>query len=82
MTENLSEQYLEMLEKRRDPESIPQLVATVRQQQHALDGLRLSLDVAQRDRNELRSALLAAREEVRRLRARLTQVEGMQEGEG
>lgn len=77
--EHHSEQYLEGLEKKRDPESVPQLVATVRQQQHAIDGLRLSLDVAQRDRHELRAALLAAREEVRRLRARLAELEG---GEG
>ncbi|CAN5434172.1 hypothetical protein BH24GEM3_BH24GEM3_04620 [soil metagenome] len=69
MTEHLTEQYLEGIEKKRDPESIPQLVAMVRQQQRSLDGLRLSLDVAQRDRGELRSALLAAQEEIRELRA-------------
>ncbi|HEV2131805.1 MAG TPA: hypothetical protein VGR27_11910 [Longimicrobiaceae bacterium] len=71
MTDELSEPYLDGIERKRDPESIPQLVAMVRQQQRSLDGLRLSLDVAQRDRQELRSALLAAQEEIRQLRARL-----------
>ncbi len=81
MTESLSEQYLETVERKRDPEAIPQLIATVRQQQHSIDGLRLSLDVAQRDRHELRAALLGAQEEVRRLRARLADLE-RRNGEG
>lgn len=63
----LSETQLEEIERRRDPESIPHLVSTIRQQQHDLDSLRLSSDVSQRDREELRSALLAAQEEIRRL---------------
>ncbi len=73
MTDNLSEQYLDSLERNPDPASIPQLVALVRQQQRSLDGLRLSLDVARRDREELRSALVAAQEEIRQLRARLAE---------
>ena len=63
----LSESQLEALERSRDPESIPHLVSTIRQQQHDLDSLRLGLEVAQRDRVELRSALLAAQAEIRRL---------------
>ncbi len=81
MTEQHSEQYLENLQRRRDPESIPQLVATVRQQQHALDSLRLSLEVARRDREELRAALLGAQAEVRWLRARLAELQP-EDGEG
>jgi hypothetical protein len=64
----LSEEDLERLERRKDPETIPHLVSTIRQQQHDLDSLRLSLDVSLRDREELRSALLAAHSEIHRLR--------------
>jgi hypothetical protein len=67
----LSEEQLETIERRRDPDAVPHLVSTIRQQQHDLDGLRLSLDVARRDREELRAALLAAQAEIRRLRAAL-----------
>lgn len=63
----LSEADLERLERRKDPESVPHLVSTIRQQQHDLDGLRLSLGVAQEDRESLRAALLAAQAEIRRL---------------
>jgi len=65
---SLSEQELERIERRRDPETIQHLVSTIRQQQHDLDGLRLSLDVARRDREELRAALIAAHAEIGRLR--------------
>lgn len=48
---------------------IPAMVAMLRQQQRELDNLRLSLDVATRDREELRTALLHCRNEVLRLRS-------------
>lgn len=65
----LSEEVLARLERRKDPETIPHLVSTIRQQQHDVDSLRLSLEVALRDREELRTALLAAHSEIHRLRA-------------
>jgi hypothetical protein len=60
-TSFLSEAEMESIERTRDPEVIPHLLSTIRQQQHELDSLRLGLDVARRDREELRAALLAAR---------------------
>ena len=57
----LSESELERIERSADPAIIPELVRTIRAQQHDLDNLRLSLDVARRDREELRAALLQAR---------------------
>lgn len=63
---SLSEEELAAVERSRDGEAIPRLVAIIRQQQHDLDNLRLSLDVARRDREELRAALIQAREEARR----------------
>jgi hypothetical protein len=65
---SLSEAELERMERARDPESIPELVRTIRQLQHDLDSLRLGMDVARRDREELRAALYHAREELRRLK--------------
>jgi hypothetical protein len=65
----LSENELEAIERQRDPSVIPLLVSTVREQQHELDGLRLGMDVARRDREELRAALISARAELDRLRA-------------
>ena len=56
----LSESELERIERSADPTVIPELVRTIRAQQHDLDNLRLSLDVVRRDREELRSALLQA----------------------
>jgi hypothetical protein len=67
-TGELSEAALEQMEKARDPECIPELVRTVRQLQHDLDSIRLSFDVARRDREELRDALYHAREELRVLK--------------
>lgn len=67
-SQSLSEDDLGRLERRGDPATIPHLVSTIRQQQHDLDGLRLSLEVAHRDREELRAALLAAHAEIQRLR--------------
>lgn len=58
---DLSEAQLAALERGRDPEAIPGLVREVRRLQHELDRLRLALDVATRDREELRVALLRAR---------------------
>lgn len=63
----LSEQQLADLERRRDPESIPELVRTIRRQQHEADRLRLGLDVATRDREELRVALMRAQQRIREL---------------
>ena len=63
-----SEQQLAEMERRCDPESVPSLVQAVRRQQRDLDNLRLSLDVARRDREELRLALIHARAEIGRLR--------------
>jgi hypothetical protein len=57
-----SESELERIERSADPAVIPELVRTIRAQQHDLDNLRLSLDVARRDREELRIALMQARE--------------------
>ncbi|HEU4754519.1 MAG TPA: hypothetical protein VFU47_15530 [Armatimonadota bacterium] len=65
---SLSEAELERLERARDPESIPELVRTIRQLQHDLDSLRLGMEVARSDREELRAALYHAREELRRLK--------------
>lgn len=56
-----SEEVLARIESARDPGAIPELVRTIRQQQRELDNLRLSMDVARRDREELRSALLECR---------------------
>jgi hypothetical protein len=60
-TADLTERALEKMERDRDPEVIPSLVSTIRQQQHDLDSLRLALEVARRDREELRAALIAMR---------------------
>lgn len=51
-------EQLERIERDRDPAVIPELVRTLREQQHDLERLRLSLEVARRDREELRAALL------------------------
>jgi hypothetical protein len=61
MKNELSETDLERIERSADPAVIPELVRTIRAQQHDLDNLRLSLDVVRRDREELRSALMQAR---------------------
>jgi len=63
-----TERELAEIERGRDPAVIPALVRALRQQEHELDRLRLSLEVTQRDREELRSALIRAQEEARRLR--------------
>lgn len=65
---DLSEDALRRIEAARDPAAVPELVRTVRAQQRALDSLRMSTDVARRDREELRSALLQCQEELRRAR--------------
>lgn len=67
---NLSEDELGQIESQRDPETIGELVRTIRQQQRELDNLRLSMEVARRDREELRAALLNSQAELRRLRER------------
>ena len=63
----LTEQQLADLERRRDPETIPELVRTVRRLQHETDRLGLGLDVARRDREELRAALIQAQQRIREL---------------
>lgn len=68
MADHLSEEVLAHIEAARDPGSIAELVRTIRQQQRDLDSLRMSLDVARRDREELRAALLGAREELLRVK--------------
>jgi hypothetical protein len=65
MIEFLSEEELARIERAADASMVPRLVEIVRQQQHDLDQLRLSLDVARRDREELRSALLEAQRRLR-----------------
>jgi hypothetical protein len=65
--QSLTEAELEAIERRADPNTIAQLVSTIRQQQHDLDSLQLSLEVARRDREELRAALLAAQQRIRKL---------------
>lgn len=60
-----TERQLEQIERGRDPAVIPTLVEAIRQQQHDLEKLELSLDVARRDREELRAALIRANEELR-----------------
>ncbi|CAN5618502.1 MAG: hypothetical protein H0U67_03110 [Gemmatimonadetes bacterium] len=60
-TADLTELALEKMERDRDPEVIPSLVSIIRQQQHDLDSLRLALEVARGDREELRAALIAMR---------------------
>jgi hypothetical protein len=62
MSGNLSEAHLENIERARDPESIPELVRTIRQLQHDLDSTRLALDVSRAEREELRAALYRLRE--------------------
>lgn len=66
MSQPLTEAVLERMEAARDPAVIPELIRTIREQQHALDRLRLGLEVARKDREELRTALLHARDELRR----------------
>lgn len=66
MSQPFSEAVLERMEAARDPAAIPELIRTIREQQHALDRLRLGLEVARKDREELRMALLQARDELRR----------------
>jgi hypothetical protein len=61
----LSEEALQRMESAGDASVIPELVRTVRDQQRALDSLRMSMDVARRDREELRAALLRCQQELR-----------------
>ena len=63
-----TEAELEAIERTGTGEVIPELIRTIREQQHDLDNLRMGLDVARRDREELRLALIRAQAEVRKLR--------------
>jgi hypothetical protein len=63
-----SEEELERIERSADATAIPALVQAVRSHQRDLDNLRLSMDVARRDREELRLALLQAQGELKRLK--------------
>jgi hypothetical protein len=75
---NYSEEELARIEAGPDPEALPELVRTIRRQQRDLDSLRLSMEVARRDREELRAALLLSQEELRRLREELGAREPLQ----
>ena len=66
---SFSEEDLARIAAEGNPEALPELVRTIRRQQRDLDSLRLSMDVARRDREELRAALLRSQEELRQLRA-------------
>lgn len=61
-----SEAQLERIEAERNPDTIPELVRALREHQRDLDSLRMKMDVALRDRDELRSALLTCKEELRK----------------
>jgi hypothetical protein len=65
----LGEAELTALETSRDPAVIPRLVEIIRRQHHDLEQLRLAVDVARRDREELRGALIHAQERLRDARA-------------
>jgi hypothetical protein len=62
MSSGFTEAELERMERSGDATLIPELVRAIRTQQRELDNLRLSLDVARRDREELRAALIQARQ--------------------
>lgn len=61
---SLSEEELAQIRRAKDPSAIDELVKTIEEQQRELDSLRLSMDVARRDREELRIALVRCREEA------------------
>lgn len=61
-----SEADLERIEASGTTEAIPELVRAIRDYQRELDSLRLKAEVARRDRDELRAALVSCREELRR----------------
>jgi hypothetical protein len=65
---SFSEEELASIERAADPRSVTELVRNLREHQRQLDSLRMSMDVARRDREELRSALLRCQEELRRAR--------------
>ena len=60
------EAELDRIEESATVEAIPQLVRAIREYQRELDSLRLKADVARRDRDELRAALVTCRDELRR----------------
>lgn len=62
---HFTEEELTRIEKSASVEAIPELVRVIRDHQRALDSLQLKMDVALRDRDELRTALLRCREELR-----------------
>ena len=65
MASEYSEAQLEAIRRNRNVDDIPLLVDLVARQQHDLDALRLKVEVAQRDREELRAALLQAQQRIR-----------------
>lgn len=65
MASEYSEAQLEAIRRNRNADDIPLLVDLVARQQHDLDALRLKVEVAQRDREELRAALLQAQQRIR-----------------
>ena len=60
-----TEEQLDRIETARSPDSIPELVRALREHQRDLDSLRMKVEVALRDRDELRAALVRCREELR-----------------
>jgi hypothetical protein len=76
MHHDATEQELTRIERDASAAAVPQLVSTIRAQQHDLDALRLGLDVATRDREELRAALLHAQAELRELRTEVARLRG------
>ena len=62
----LGEAELERIEASGTVDAIPELVRAIRDYQRELDSLRLKAEVARRDRDELRAALVSCREELRR----------------
>lgn len=70
----LTEQQLEQIASRGSGEDVPFLVDAVRRHQHAEDSLRLSVEVAQQDREELRAALLGAQQQLQELREALREI--------
>lgn len=61
-----SEEELSRLEAEGTAASVPDLVRAIRDYQRSIESLRLSMDVALRDRDELRAALLRCQDELRR----------------
>lgn len=62
---HFTEEQLARIEASASAEAIPELVRVIRDHQRTLDSLQLKLDVALRDRDELRTALLRCQQQLR-----------------